>query len=58
MMSLLEDGKREGGKVQAAVFLALAKALGVTPEYLLTGEERPRVRRPRPAASDTKEEAA
>jgi transcriptional regulator with XRE-family HTH domain len=59
MISLLEDGKREGGKVQAVVFLALAHALGVTPEYLLTGEERPRRRRGKPASDDTdKEEAA
>jgi transcriptional regulator with XRE-family HTH domain len=58
MLSMLEDGKREGAKVQAGVFLALADALGVTPEYLLTGEERPRRRRGKPAADADKEEAA
>lgn len=59
MLSLLEDGKREGAKVQAAVFLALADALGVTPEYLLTGEERARARRRSPRTSDSpKEDAA
>ena len=59
MISLLEDSKREGRKVQAGVFLALADALGVTPEYLLTGEERPRSRRRSPRPGDTpKEDAA
>jgi transcriptional regulator with XRE-family HTH domain len=58
MLSLLEDGKREGGKVQAAVFLALADALGVTPEYLLTGEERRRPRRRAKPTADHDEELA
>jgi transcriptional regulator with XRE-family HTH domain len=58
MLSMLEDGKREGAKVQAGVFLALADALGVTPDYLLTGEERPRRQRKKPSSADADTEEA
>ena len=47
LISMLEDGQRQGARMQSGRLLALARCLGVSMEYLLCGVSAPRPRRKR-----------
>ena len=47
LISMLEDGQRQGARTQSNRLWALARCLGVSMEYLLCGQLAPRSRRTR-----------